>query len=116
MTADADHTASDGAEAHRLVLPSSLSIRQAGATRELILAALQESGVVLLDVPDDAEADLSFIQIVEAARRQVVSHGGSVALAHPASGSVLTTLERGGFLHEMTAEDQLFWFHRKEAA
>ena len=82
----------------------------------MILAAMQESGAIVLDIPDDAAVDLSFVQIIEASRRHALSQGGSVTLARPASGAILTTLERAGLLTEMAAEDQLFWLHRKEAA
>ncbi|OLP55467.1 hypothetical protein BJF92_23290 [Rhizobium rhizosphaerae] len=106
----------DAGSATKLALPASMSIREAVNTRELILAALQESGAILLDLPEDAQVDLSFIQIIEASRRHALSQGGSVALAQPARGSLLSTLERAGLLTEMAAEDQLFWLHRKEAA
>lgn len=106
----------DAGSAKTLALPTSLSIREAASTRDMILAALQESGAIVLDLPEDVAVDLSFIQIIEASRRHALSQGGSVALARPASGSVLVTLERAGLLTEMAAEDQLFWLHRKEAA
>jgi hypothetical protein len=74
---------------------------------------LLSNKAVVLDVPADAEADLSFVQLVEAARVHAKSSGKSLRLSSPAGGSVLRVLERGGFLEAFSAEDAKFWLHHE---
>jgi hypothetical protein len=78
-----------------------------------ITARLQGSNSVVLDIPSDAEADLSFVQLVESARVHAKSAGKSLTLASPAGGSVLKVLQRGGFIDAFTVEDAQFWFHKE---
>lgn len=99
---------------HTLRLPPSLSIRNAHAVREQLLSGLSDNNSVIIDIPEGADADLSFIQVVEASRRHAQTYGKSIALKNPAGGRVLETLRRGGFLSDMDAAACQFWFHRKE--
>ncbi len=100
--------------AHGTVLPQSLSIRNAAAVRDLLHAAFESTDPVLLNVPDDADIDLSFLQLVEASRRHAELNGRSFGLQNPAKGNLLSTLERAGFIADMTPRDREFWLHRKE--
>ena len=99
-----------------LALPAALSIRQANATLDTLRAAFDTPGAIVIDIPEDAEADLSFIQLIEASRRHADNLGRRLTLNRPAAGSVLSTLQRAGFLTDMTPQDADFWLHRKEVA
>ncbi|MBB3945351.1 hypothetical protein GGQ73_001284 [Rhizobium skierniewicense] len=97
-----------------LTLPSSLSIRGITAAHESLLDALKTNKAVTIDIPADAHADLSFIQLIEASRVYARTEGKYVTLMKPASQSVLDTLRRGGFLNDMDEASRLFWLHGKE--
>jgi hypothetical protein len=99
---------------HILTLPSTLSIRHAAAVREELLAALQKHEAVEVEFPEGCDADLSLIQLIEAARRQADSQGKRLSLKAAASGRVFDVLERGGFLSDMAPAFSQFWLHRKE--
>ena len=102
------------ADAPTADLAGPLTIRQAAGTRDAIRAAFDKDGPVVLHVADDAETDLSFLQLVQAARLQADTFGRGIALAKPAGGSLLATLERAGFLTAASARDLEFWLHRKD--
>lgn len=97
-----------------LALPTSLSIRGISAVHESVLSAFQKSNAVVLDIPEDAAVDLSFIQLVEASRNYAREHGKFITLKKPATPGVLDTLQRGGFLTNMDEASRLFWLHGKE--
>jgi hypothetical protein len=97
-----------------LTLPSSLFIRGITSVHESLLAALKDNKAITLDIPDDAQADLSFIQLIEASRLYARTEGKYITLTKPASPGVLKTLRRGGFLTTMDEASRLFWLHGKE--
>ena len=94
-------------------LPNSLVIRSVSDLHKLIVEKLLGQNSVVLEIPEEADADLSFVQLIEAARKQVKASGKSLALAAPANGSVLKVLERGGFIEAFSAEDARFWLHQE---
>ncbi|GAK69543.1 hypothetical protein RRU01S_07_00680 [Agrobacterium rubi TR3 = NBRC 13261] len=97
-----------------LTLPSSLSIRGAATIHESLLDALKANKAVTVEIPADANADLSFIQLIEASRLYARAEGKYITLTKPASQGVLDTLRRGGFLTDMDEASRLFWLHGKE--
>ncbi len=97
-----------------IALPTSLSIRGIAAVHDTVLSAFQMKDAVVLDIPDDATADLSFIQLVESARAYARERGKFITLRKPAAGSIMDTLQRGGFLTNMDEASRLFWLHGKE--
>lgn len=97
-----------------LVLPKPLSIRNADTIRELLLGQLQERHEVVVELEDDADSDLSIIQLLEAARIDARSRGASFNLSKPASQQMQATLRRAGFLSEGDPASCMFWLHRKE--
>lgn len=105
---------SSNAAAETLVLPSTLSIRHISGAHELLLRQLEKEDALLLDISDDADIDLSFIQLVEASRLYAKNHGKTVSLTHPAGGNLLQTLRRSGFLSRMDKDSQQFWLHGKD--
>ncbi len=94
-------------------LPNVLLIRNISDIHNNITARLQDSKTLVLEVPPDAEADLSFVQLLESARIHAKSAGKTLRLSSPASGSVLKVLQRGGFIDAFSAEDAQFWLHQE---
>jgi len=97
-----------------VTLPSSLSIRGITAIHETLLSAFQESSAVVLEIPEDASVDLSFVQIVESSRLYAREQGKFITLKKPAGKSVVETLGRAGFLENMDEASRLFWLHGKD--
>lgn len=104
------HTASVNQDC--VLLPASLTLRSVATTRDAILAAIEKSGQTVIDLPAEAQVDLSFVQLLESARIHATSAGKQISLSRPADGVLLDTLRRGGFLEGMTAEDAQFWLHQ----
>ncbi|WP_064708767.1 STAS domain-containing protein [Rhizobium bangladeshense] len=94
-------------------LPDMLSIRHVLELHSKLSAEFRSKDEIVVSISDGAEADLSFIQLVEAARRQAKSEGKTFRLSSPASGSVLKVLERGGFIESFDQEDLNFWLHKE---
>jgi len=94
-------------------LPNNLGIRNIADLHATITSGLAAHPALALRIPDDAEADLSFVQLVEAARLQAKTSGKSLRLSSPANGSVLKVLQRGGFIEAFAADDAQFWFHKE---
>ncbi|MGR9170903.1 STAS domain-containing protein [Rhizobium sp. KDH_Rht_773_N] len=94
-------------------LPEALSIRNASEVYTKIINQFRDSNNVTLSLPENAEADLSFLQLIEAARRQAKATGKTFTLSAPASGSLLRVLERAGFTEAFDQEDKKFWLHKE---
>lgn len=75
--------------------------------------AIQNKDGLVIEISERAEADLSFIQLIEAARRQAKKHGKPIALASAASGHLLKVLDRAGFLAAFNPDDAKFWLHKE---
>ncbi|WP_296041695.1 STAS domain-containing protein [uncultured Agrobacterium sp.] len=97
-----------------VTLPSSLSIRGINAIHETLLSAFQEKSAIVLDIPEDATVDLSFVQLVESSRLYAREQGKFITLKKPATQGVVETLERAGFLENMDEASRLFWLHGKD--
>lgn len=97
----------------KISLPSVLSIRDIADVYAQIRISLNNHERVVLDLPAQASIDLSFLQLVEAARKQADLSGKSFSLARPVDDSVKAVLERAGFLPFDRAEDTRFWFHKE---
>ena len=72
---------------------------------------LEQHDAVELDLSAVAEADVSLLQLVCAARRQAEHDGKTLRLAHPVHAELTALLERAGFLTDIPSADQTFWFH-----
>lgn len=94
---------------------SDLTIRHAAQVKELIATSLGGGADILLAVNPDAATDLSFVQLVTAARRHAESEGGTISLAEPASPKLRDVLRRGGFIEGAAPDDLKFWFHSENA-
>lgn len=94
-------------------LPDSLIIKNISDVHSIIQLSLAERPEIILDISEDAEADLSFVQLVEAARMDARAAGKTMRLAAPAAGSVLKVLKRGGFIDAQSPDDAQFWLHQE---
>lgn len=88
-----------------------INIRAVMDVHQDLLSVLNANQAVAIDLPDDCQVDLSFIQLMEAARRYARASGKDFKLLKPARGPVLDVLQRGGFLDVASAEDAHFWLH-----
>ena len=94
-------------------LPDSLIIRNISDLHSKITAAIGSNDPIVIDIPEYAEADLSFIQLIESARRQAKAQSKSITLSSPAKGHVLKVLERAGFLDAFNPDDAKFWLNKE---
>ncbi len=94
-----------------VVASNSVTVRSAAEFKHDLLAAFESSGDVMLDLDALSEVDLSFVQMVCAAREQCARDGRTLALLAPAPAPVTALLDRAGFLTELTQQDIQFWFH-----
>lgn len=101
----------DGATDFRVSAPPSVTVRTVAAFRSDLRDACGSHSSILLDIAGVTEADLSFVQVVYAARYQMDSIGGSLKLAGPAAAGapIATLLQRAGFTTNPADID--FWFH-----
>ncbi|MCW5709514.1 STAS domain-containing protein [Shinella yambaruensis] len=97
-----------------LTLPATLTIKTILSVQEFILDFLNKNPAIVLDIDEAAQVDLSFVQLVTAARKQAEARAGRVLLARPASGDLYDVLERGGFLDGMTPGAAHFWLHQEK--
>ena len=94
-------------------LPIALAIKNISEIHKDIHLHLAETSDITLDIPAEAEADLSFVQLVESARIDARVAGKTLRLMAPATGSVLKVLQRGGFIDVLSADDAQFWLHQE---
>ncbi|MFL5019879.1 MAG: STAS domain-containing protein [Rhizobium sp.] len=94
-------------------LPDVLSIRNVSELYSKINDEFHNRDTIIISIPDGAEADLSFIQLIESSRRQAKAKGKTFKLSSPASDSVLKVLERAGFIESFDHEDANFWLHKE---
>jgi hypothetical protein len=97
-----------------LTLPKALTIKNILAVRELILDFLDKNTSATLDIDEEAQADLSFVQLITAARKHAGAKAGRILLARPATGDLYGVLKRGGFLDDMTPDAAHFWLHQEK--
>lgn len=97
-----------------LTLPTTLTIKSILAVQELILDFLKKNSTTVLDIDAAAQVDLSFVQLVTAARKQAEARAGRILLARPATADLYDVLKRGGFLDDMTPDAAQFWLHQEK--
>lgn len=92
-----------------------LTIRNAAAIKAMLVERLQVERSVSLELNQDAAVDLSFVQLVAAARIRQRSVGGELALAEPAGPKLRDVLQRAGFIDGASTDDLKFWLHSENA-
>jgi anti-anti-sigma regulatory factor len=93
-----------------VLLTGEMTIAGIGAAHAELAAALRGPGrgPVIVDIDGVTEADLTFIQLLEAARRSAAEADRDLTLAQPAGPAVQEILQRGGFLDADPAR-ATFW-------
>lgn len=80
-----------------------------------IVESIEGYSSIKLEIPDDVMVDLSFLQVIEAARLKANEQGKSLFLLEPASGELRRALDRSGLLTAATVTDRSFWLHEETA-
>ncbi|MET3663977.1 STAS domain-containing protein [Caulobacter sp. 1776] len=86
-----------------------VTISNIAQAHEQLGALLHEQEPVVIHVEDLTEIDLTFIQLLESARRKAGEIGVGLSLNTPATGPLLEVLRRGGFLDDETSDRATFW-------
>jgi hypothetical protein len=89
-------------------VPKSVTVRTVADFSRHLASDLAAHDEVVLDADALAELDLSFVQIVQAARAE---SDKTIRLARPANDAVAALLTRAGFLTDPSDADVDFWFH-----
>ncbi len=96
------------------VVPTA-ALHNAESLRNQCLAALADSGPIVIDIAELTDADLSFVQSIIALRIAAAAAGREVRLRSPAPAPVVALLDRAGFLAAPAPQDLDFWFHGETA-
>ncbi|WP_071831134.1 STAS domain-containing protein [Pararhizobium antarcticum] len=96
-----------------LKLTGALTIRTVAEVKERLSGLISNNGEVTLEIAETSQVDLSFVQLIEAARAYAESCRKTLLLKAPASGGLLDVLTRGGFNDEISSETAKFWLHRE---
>jgi ABC-type transporter Mla MlaB component len=102
----------------RVMLGGPLTVRTVALIHERLLAALRQFPSVTVDLSRAGEIDLSFIQLLLAARKSAAASGKRLSLARPAEGALRDALVCAGLIasaDDQPTADQAFWLN-KEAA
>ena len=91
-----------------------ISVRTIADARQKLSDAFRHNDSIIVDVAEIAEADLTLVQLMESARRAAAEQGKHFSLSAPASGALLETLKRGGFVDPQTSDGSNFWIHGME--
>lgn len=92
--------------------PNQLTIRTIADQHHDLISKIERNVSILADVPDDAEIDISFLQLLESARLYAQSNGKHFALMRPATSALLETLTRSGWLSTDDQDIRRFWLHK----
>ena len=90
----------------------SMTIREADGVAKVLRQALEDQPEIILDCDQIEEADLTFLQLVIAARRSAGHVGKGFSLSAPPRGALLAALDRAGIRPE---GEHLFWFEGASA-
>jgi len=94
-----------------LTIPSVATVGASEAIGASLKAALSTFPNVVVDCSAIEEADISFVQLLIAARRSAKRGGKKLRLKSPASGQLLSILVRSGLVSKESgqSEDDKFW-------
>ena len=93
-----------------IALGQSANMRGIEGIRTAMLEAFQVHEELELDASQIADADLSFLQLGEAARKFADAEGKRLQLSAPATPALTALLERAGFLAGDNSDAIEFWF------
>ncbi len=94
-------------------LHPNLSVSDIRTSYSTIVEYIEKFSSIQLDIPTDAIVDLSFLQVIEAARLRANEQGKTLSLLEPASGELRRTLDRSGLMTAAAIADRSFWLHEE---
>lgn len=94
-----------------LKLDGPCTIRNATDIHKDLLNFIGENERISLEIAVNADIDVSFVQLIEAARSYAAGRGKSLSLSHPASDRLLDVLERAGLLDDPKSATSSFWLN-----
>lgn len=94
-----------------LKLDGPCTIRNATDIHKDLLDFIGNNERISLEIAENADVDVSFVQLIEAARNYAAGRGKSLALSHPASDRLLDVLERAGLLDDPKSATSSFWLN-----
>ncbi len=94
-----------------VIFGKEIAVGTIAAAHADLLSVLENSSSVLLDISAVNIADLTTVQLIEAARQSAVRAGKTLKLSGPATGELRSVLERGGFISAEASESRNFWLH-----
>jgi len=86
-----------------------VTISNISDAHDILCAALARNNSITIEIDGLEEADLTFVQLIESARRSAAEGGYSIQLRQAAQGAVLQVLQRGGFLDPDDRDRKDFW-------
>jgi len=93
-----------------------IDVRSIRKPFQTIRKAASSGRDIQIDLSGVTEIDMTFVQLIEAARRSAAQAGTAISLAKPATGMVLETLQRAGFLTDPPDARTRFWTGQGQAA
>jgi anti-anti-sigma regulatory factor len=104
-----------GAEVWSIIkLSGVIDIRSIDNSFTKVKQAVADGASIEIDLTDVIDIDLTFLQLIESARRSASQAGAGIRLSQPAEGIILETLKRGGFLNDPADERARFWLGQPE--
>ena len=95
-----------------VAMPAALTIREAERIQSQLLQAVREQEKIVVDCGAATDIDLSFVQLILAARKSAAALGKTLTVIPPASGALQDILWRTGILPSPAGPlpaEQSFW-------
>jgi len=88
---------------------NNVTISNISNAHDILCVAIAHNNSIIIELDGLEEADLTFVQLIESARRSAAEDGRSIQLSRAADGAVLQVLQRGGFLDPEDRDRTNFW-------
>jgi anti-anti-sigma regulatory factor len=92
-----------------LSFTGSLTIQTIAEAQQMLLGHWALHDTILLDLAEVIDADLTFVQLIEAARATAAQDGKTLGLCGPPPEAVQAVLRRGGFVGGPAEPGTAFW-------
>lgn len=102
----------NGLAVDKVDLSGNLTVRRATEIQSLLLSEIRERRNINLDCTQASDVDLTFVQLLLAARKSADDSGVRLSLTHLDGGVLQTALRRAGVLGpsaQTSESDRVFW-------
>lgn len=102
----------------RLTLEGPSTVRNAEAVHSQLTGFLKRRRNIEIDCSQVTEIDLTFVQLLIAARKTAHQMGKTLVMSEPATGSLRDVLSQCGLLSKTDGADgdeRAFWLNRRES-